>query len=1144
MKKSKIENLESKIPKGSVLVFCLVILCLLAMLGMTFLLTVRQASRASLNALGPLQADLAAQAGLNQAQAILRSAFVQQIVGSPATVTQQTVTIQDGVFTQTNPYRYTNGDADEQGPFFVSYFRQFAGGTGPTDSALLYVDPLDTAHKSYCHYTNTPLRVSPQTNTQFFTNPPMPLTDQAYGWQVQGSTNDFYPSTTQPNFKVLARLGSVRGFYYVWIDDLDAKLNVMPGTWGIDTANVPGIVAGVTDNAAVQRAILKNLNAFLYSQSTQCQTMSYLQQDQPTDLYKDLDYIMKPLTQPYVSIDDFALNLPSLVGFMNQYQQATPPAGDKYATDYEDLRTTVNYYFKAGRLNDAQGTPFSGTLNINTAPVEVIEAALSQIPAYDESNPQTPDPAYTFGAKKDASDPPLSLARRLALRIVAKRPFMCRMDFEDFAAAQLPGDINDPTYNTPRSAIYFAILKRGRDPTQPNSPIELDLYRYLEMPGCFPGVAAYAQYAPFLMPAKMQERFAFFANDSGVNLAAYPGASHDKTILAIKEFNNLLNSVFKGPGKNAPILGLQTDGTLASGDDRQITPLGEKGVLVIHPGYDGVLSASVQNALGGDDVLGDIIVPAAPGSALQTTPVAPDQLVTEALPCISAGPNGILDTQQAGDDMLVGSIILPGPNGILDSAPAGDDLITYIPYSYITAGDYTTGKLKTSATGGDQKLSNVAVYSGLNGVAETSIFGFSYYSHDSTAQNYMPKSVDPAVAGKFIYSNATTEGFSTTNPGKTDGTSVCNYLIGDLTRWSCVGNGYRSGFYDMFFNPGDVMRMFLGEVHDPQPPPTNPPPSQRVCVESEVGTKKLHTGWGVAGTPPPGNDDVYGTAPTNHDVQEVTPPNLAGAETIIISPDPNGALQTQPTAPDITVQAILVNDITITTAASDDRWGVGANSGVAFILPGPNGVLETRLGAGDKQVQVIVGGGGYDVTGNPILVPSQTSVPTKEVIQIGANKTNSTSVWGPVRASQRPTGTPDPSATWLNDQKVPKRPQDTTTDPTIVLNPDQIPSAIQPGMPPLSLSDPNFDGDVAWSPQITFRSRFFGIYVLGRGMARLWNSPPGRTPPGETPDDGLTLLQNLKCVGERRLEAVYDALKDEILWQRGPATEKRSLADP
>ena len=67
------------------------------------------------------------------------------------------------------------------------------------------------------------------------------------------------------------------------------------------------------------------------------------------------------------------------------------------------------------------------------------------------------------------------------------------------------------------------------------------------------------------------------------------------------------------------------------------------------------------------------------------------------------------------------------------------------------------------------------------------------------------------------------------------------------------------------------------------------------------------------------------------------------------------------------------------------------------------------------------------------------------------------------------------------------------------------------------------NGDVSWSPRFAFRSRFFSLYVLARGLQTNGLPYPG---------------------GPRRVEALYDALKDKVLWHRQQSSEKRSLLDP
>lgn len=60
------------------------------------------------------------------------------------------------------------------------------------------------------------------------------------------------------------------------------------------------------------------------------------------------------------------------------------------------------------------------------------------------------------------------------------------------------------------------------------------------------------------------------------------------------------------------------------------------------------------------------------------------------------------------------------------------------------------------------------------------------------------------------------------------------------------------------------------------------------------------------------------------------------------------------------------------------------------------------------------------------------------------------------------------------------------------------------------------NGDVSWSPQFAFRSRFYNIFVLGRGL--------------QTQQSATTTTTNI--VGEKWLEAVYDGLTDQLIWQR------------
>lgn len=65
------------------------------------------------------------------------------------------------------------------------------------------------------------------------------------------------------------------------------------------------------------------------------------------------------------------------------------------------------------------------------------------------------------------------------------------------------------------------------------------------------------------------------------------------------------------------------------------------------------------------------------------------------------------------------------------------------------------------------------------------------------------------------------------------------------------------------------------------------------------------------------------------------------------------------------------------------------------------------------------------------------------------------------------------------------------------------------------------NANVTWSTELRFTSRFFHIYVLGRG----WNVGTG------------------EAAGVRRLHAVYDAEKDRVIWLRWNISSRGSVTD-
>ena len=102
--------------------------------------------------------------------------------------------------------------------------------------------------------------------------------------------------------------------------------------------------------------------------------------------------------------------------------------------------------------------------------------------------------------------------------------------------------------------------------------------------------------------------------------------------------------------------------------------------------------------------------------------------------------------------------------------------------------------------------------------------------------------------------------------------------------------------------------------------------------------------------------------------------------------------------------------------------------------------------------------------------------------------------------------------------------QNTGESNATAFTPDQYSTSQAPTQGAANGSGARGNGDVNWSPQFAYRSRFYSIYVLAHGL--------------KSGADGKQ-----QSLGERRLEAVYDALQDEILWQRSPVSDKRALGD-
>ncbi|HYG76337.1 MAG TPA: hypothetical protein VEK08_15130 [Planctomycetota bacterium] len=1063
---SFIQVARARQTRGSVLLFVIIMLAMLAMLGTTFLLFVRQSRRVSQNVINTSEADLAAQAGLIHAQKALRAMVRDHVICS-----------RDGVFDPATPgYKFSNmrfWTTPNQPPMDNPYwhFEIDPVSVPGVESAV-----LSSPESGILKFSAVPLRCG---GTGVLSAASL-IEEHAQLVELQGSTNDFYKQPALPTDPVrqLPRVGSVRGKFAVWIKDLDAALYAIPTStavapnpvgndWNIDTPNV-------SDADLIRQKILDEI-----SDDSKPEYIG-LQPDDITFL-RQVPAVTPPV---YRNVFDFMQQLPTLNTLSSDPAFRADPLGVDQA--YLGLKADVAFYLTPHLDDQGMVKLHPAGVNINTAPEEVIEAMLSQIPAYDTAT----GTSLTF-ATKDVGG--MSLARLLANRIVGKRPFLCRMDFEDFVAAHLEGDPGDK--NTPLGAVEYAIQFRKKQPTG-NDHAELNTHQYLEIPGSIVDPPSHGSYDKLLYPVYMASRFASFRSDTNVSL---PEASHAFVRLNAREFNNLLNSVFTHRFTSG-------ERQLTPGDDRQVTPSGTTttpggiGLVVIHPGANEKLEASPN----GNDVKDRRIIVSGSDGKLQSKATGTDVLVVEpSTPCIFPGTVGgavVSGIPLNSDDQKItlesgGEIIIPGPNGVLETVPAAGDKIVMRENSYIRPSSASSG-LQTPVDPADFLAE--AIFAGADGKAETSVFGYSYYSHDSAPIDYKPKLnplygydpttgtngdpakfTDPANVGKFVYVGAAPDYEPAPITTALGPKQYKNYSMEDLKRWSCIGNGFRSGFYDFFFNFNDAMKLELDESETPSDPAD-------VSIEGIDSAIKLRTQV----RNPAGIDDLQ-------EVPKGDP--TAFAEDIVVFPGPNGLLETQPGAGDMLVKGILVGPTSSTTEAAGDTFTYNSN-GDYIIVPdvaaGNTSLATTPDPAqGDVVIDLILAGTDTDADSTTY---DDIFDDTTNTIQVGQNELNNTFVWGPMRASQNPS------------------------DMVAAENADQRPDA---------------NRDVSWSPPVAFRSRYFAIYVLALGTVKGWIGP-------ELNPDDPNLRTNLKPAGERRLEAVYDALKDQIIWQRAPVSEKHSLAEP
>jgi hypothetical protein len=623
-------NKLSNIPhRGSVLVFAVVVLSILFMIAAAYLLIVQKSRAASTNSLNRVETDLATDAGLNEAVAIIRQGFINGIPVTP-----------DGTYDPSQPTWHNFEDVPIiNGRQVVNPLTHFAiNDIGDLDGgyALLFYDALGDYNDTLSDLPQTKnfFTVSPLST---FAYPTGQMRESPNGVEhrgiarrkvVRGSPKDVY-ATNGASINKLLQVDGLRGEYFVWIDDLDAKLYANPQDWNIDIDNtVPFPAATDIERTELKKSILDNLNEYGTNVALNAvadwgygisrYTGVVLTENDRILLTDPVEF---PESRKFNSIHELALELPSLDALLYPLPVGSP-SNEYYSMARGALQHYFTVYSDTPNRNSSLPTKFikdhATAININTASEEVIAAALSNIPNQDGL------PLFTDEER------PLKIAKR----IIEKRPFLCRMDFEDFLAAHITGsqfDIEPDSITFPLDAdiidaldisyvrmIYFGISRRwGKGYFDPldsrfQTP-ELTLSQYLEVPRniltpeypdiykrevagvpCWPNEPLY-----------QMERFKYF----------FDGATRDDALLTPKEFNTFVNSVT----------------CVFPNDDVQIKFAGSIGATTDIVVQDFTPPAPIPPA------------PVIPENGLQTIPQGDDVFSADGKK-ILCGPNGIAET--------------------------------------------------------------------------------------------------------------------------------------------------------------------------------------------------------------------------------------------------------------------------------------------------------------------------------------------------------------------------------------------------------------------------------------------------------------------------------------------------------------------
>ncbi len=462
-------------PKGAALIMVVITLTMLAMLGTAFLVFIRLESKAVRNISAGTQAEFAALSGLNHAVRVLRHAKSGRVPPGRQIATT------DGFWDWDDSEGSYPSDADmlrsdpsanasrpEDRPFKRAGWPRFFEAHlayGDRDRPAADIRDAVTARTDDPRYDYEGLveelydpKLRPISHSGVpdvggdldfplwgrrvvaggRISAPILHRDLARRWEV--NANDFSAVSgdildrfyRDSSGKMLPGAGSrvraMRGDYYVWITDLDSKLFAPMKAY-----NGGGEDTSMEDTGKDPDTLLRNILRCLMSTwpgKAEWRPDLLLANPSSGEDIVTLDAAKSP--GGFRSIGEVVERLvpASLIPDPADMDQKMRYMNAKYAIE---RYFTVLPYGCAG-MPDPPGSKPPPRLNVNTAPWEVIAAALSQV-----GSPKAPDdPEDTdsrLAASPDSgllgSDACVALARRM----VKARPFLNRADLEDFFAA-------------------------------------------------------------------------------------------------------------------------------------------------------------------------------------------------------------------------------------------------------------------------------------------------------------------------------------------------------------------------------------------------------------------------------------------------------------------------------------------------------------------------------------------------------------------------------------------------------------------------------------------------------------------------------------------------------------------------------------